>query len=146
MFFIICFIAHRINHFTENLIFLIEDFLLPYFFVTMQDSLFELHITEDKLLCYLIYHGKPYDTLHQEQIFYLLNEKKIVFGIQKEKILEILQTIKTSKEFLKIKEIIAKGIPAEESRDGSYKLLISLEPIIPQKSDGFIDYKNIEYY
>lgn len=112
----------------------------------MQDSLFELHITEDKLLCYLIYHGKPYDTLHQEQIFYLLNEKKIVFGIQKEKILEILQTIKTSKEFLKIKEIIAKGIPAEESRDGSYKLLISLEPIIPQKSDGSIDYKNIEYY
>jgi hypothetical protein len=80
----------------------------------MQDSLFELHITEDKLLCYLIYHGKPYDTLHQEQIFYLFNEKKIVFGIQK-KILEILQTIKTSKEFLKIKEIIAKGIPAEET-------------------------------
>ncbi len=112
----------------------------------MQDSLFELHITEDKLLCYLLYHGKPNDTIHIEQILYLLNEKKIVFGIQKEKILEILNTIKTSKELLKIKEIIAKGIPAEESRDGRYKLLISLEPIIPQKSDGTIDYKNIDYY
>ncbi len=107
----------------------------------------QIMIDDDKLHAYLFYRGEPNDTIHEEILYSLLRNNNIKFGTQKEKILEILGQIKRSKEkFLKIKEIIVKGIPPEESRDGNYKLLISLEPKIPITKDGKIDHKNIEYY
>lgn len=107
----------------------------------------QIIIDDNKLYAYLLYRGAPNDTIHEEIIYSLLRNSNIKFGVQKEKILEILKQIKKSNEsFLKIKEIIVKGIPPEESRDGSYKLLISLEPKIPMTEDGKIDHKNIEYY
>lgn len=101
----------------------------------------------ENLELFLIYRGAPIPTLNEENINFLLREKGIHFGIQREKIMEILEKIRNPKETnIHIKELIAKGIPPEESIDGSYTLLISLEPKIPITTDGKVDHKNIEYY
>lgn len=108
---------------------------------------FQILIDENKLNAYLIYRGAPNDTIHEETIYSLLRNSNIKFGLKKETISKILKQIKQSKErFLKIKENIAQGIPPESSKDGNFKLLISLEPKIPITSEGKIDHKNIEYY
>lgn len=101
----------------------------------------------EKLELFFIYRGSPLYSLNEENIYFLLREKGIHFGIQKEKIKEILEKIKNTKEnIVNIKELIAKGVPPEKSIDGSYELLISLEPKIPINSEGKVDHKNIEYY
>ncbi len=108
---------------------------------------FQLIIDDEKMSATLHYRGPPIDTLHKENILPILREKNIIFGIQEEKIESLFYTIKNSKEnILHIKEVIARGILPEKSIDGSYTLLISLEPKIPLLPDGKIDHKNIEYY
>ncbi|MFN3603424.1 MAG: DUF342 domain-containing protein [Leptonema sp. (in: bacteria)] len=106
-----------------------------------------LQETEDKLQLYLIYRGVPLPSLHEENIYSLLRQKRVTFGVQKEKIKQVLEILKNPKEtYVNVKEVIAKGIAPEESIDGSYQLLISLEPKIPMTPDGKVDHKNIEYY
>lgn len=109
----------------------------------------EIKIIEDEkhLQLFLQYRGNPLPSLHEENIYSLLRQKGIKFGILKEKIKEVLEILKNSKEKpINIKELVAKGLPPEESKDGSFELLISLEPKIPKTADGKVDHKNIEYY
>lgn len=109
----------------------------------------EIRIIEDEnhLQLFLHYRGNPLPSLHEENIYSLLRQKGIKYGILKEKIKEVLEILKNPKEKpINIKELVAKGLPPEESKDGSFELLISLEPKIPKTADGKVDHKNIEYY
>jgi uncharacterized protein (DUF342 family) len=108
---------------------------------------FQFLMDEDKIYLTLVYRGPPIDTIHEENILSILRTKGIKYGLQKEAIYNIINTLKEkSNSIVSIKEIIAKGLPPEPSKDGSYQLLINLEPKIPTKEDGSIDLKNIEYY
>ncbi len=107
----------------------------------------QIKVDEDKMKVKIIYRGPPILTIHEENIYALLREKNIKYGIKKEKIYEVLEKIKNKHEdIIKIEETIVEGKPPEPSRDGYYQLFIDPSPTIPILEDGKVDHKNIVFY
>ncbi len=85
----------------------------------------------------------PGNVVTEEDIFYDLERRGIVFGIRREAISEMID-----KRRMNEKVLIAEGIPARRGKDGWFEFFVRLDlPRIPAPlPDGGVDYVNIEAF
>ncbi len=102
-------------------------------------------ITPDNFEAYLdVCPEHPESMFEPDQIFELLDTEGIVYGLDREKILALVQRI-NKERYPILAEKIAQGQTARPGKDGHirYNFSIDKEPHLTESDDGHIDYKEL---
>ncbi len=103
-----------------------------------------LEVAADGMQAELLLSGRPDPSYHVEAIFDLLNEHRVVFGIDRPAIERVLREYRDDLTFRgEHKAIVARGLPAEKGQDGRIDVLVQDAEKVHFDEDGRADFRNV---
>ena len=105
-----------------------------------------LEVAADGMEAELVAGGRPDPSFHLEAVYELLNEHRVVFGIDKPGIERVLREYRDDMAYRQHRGVVARGIPAQPGQDGRIDVLVQEAEKVHFDEDGRADFRNVSRF